>query len=72
MCREQEIVEPHRRLGRVRMTSRILPFYRWRVEEAGGGDGVASETEDVEGGEVDGEAERGFAQVVRYGLRVEG
>ena len=54
------------------MTSRILRFYGWRVEEAGGGDGVAGEAEDVEGGEVDGEAERGFAEVVRYGLGVEG
>ena len=54
------------------MTCRILRFYRRRVEEAGGGDGVAGEAQDVEGGEVDGEAERGFAEVVRYGLGVEG
>lgn len=68
---KEEIIESHRRLGGVRMPVGVLGFDGRGVEEGGGGEGVAEEAEDVEGGEVDCEAEGGFAEVVGYGLGVE-
>jgi hypothetical protein len=64
MRRKQEVVEPHRRLGRLRMSVCVLALYGGRVEERGCADGVACEAEDVEGGEVDCETEGGAAEVV--------
>lgn len=72
MCREQEVVESHRRLRRLRVSVGILRFDGWRVEERGGGEGIACEAEYVESGKVDGEAERRFPEIVLYGLWVEG
>lgn len=72
MCRKQEIIEPHRRLRRVGMTVRILGFNRRRVEEGRRGDGIAGKAKNVESREIYCEAECGLAEVVRYGLGVEG
>jgi hypothetical protein len=64
MRREQEVVEPHSRLRRFGVSVCVLRLYGGRVEEGGCANGVAGEAKDVEGGEVDCEAECGAAEVV--------
>lgn len=72
MRREQNVVEPHRSLRRLRVSVRILGFDRRRVEKRGRGYRIAGEAEDIQRGEVDGEAQRRFAAEVLDGLGVEG
>lgn len=71
MRRKQKIVEAHSRLRRVWVSMRILRSYCGRVEERCSGDRVHAKAENIERGEVYGEAEGGFALVVRNGLWVE-
>lgn len=71
MRREQKVIEPHRRLGSVRVSESILRLDRWREEERGRRNSIAGEAEDVERGEVDCETERRFAKVVFQRLWVE-
>ncbi|KAJ8107166.1 hypothetical protein OPT61_g9050 [Boeremia exigua] len=71
MRREQEVVEAHSRLRRFWVPMRILGSYGRRVQERRGGNSVHAEAEDVERGEVYGEAERRLARIVRDRLRVE-
>jgi hypothetical protein len=69
---KQEVIEPDRRLWRIRMSICILRTDGGRVQKARCGYGIAGEAEDVEGGEIDGESEGRFAEVVMYRLGVEG
>jgi hypothetical protein len=68
---EQEVVEAHRRLRGVGVSVCVLGADCGGVEEACRGYGVAREAEDVERGEIDGEPDGRFAEVVGNGLRVE-
>jgi len=69
--RKQEVIEAHGRLWRIRVPVRVLCLYGRRVEERSRGYRIQAEAEDVERGEVYGEAERRLPRVVRYGLWVE-
>lgn len=69
---KQKIIESHRCNRRFGVSLGILRFDGRGVEERGGGDGVAGEAEDVQGRKVDCKAKGGFADVIGYGLRVEG
>jgi hypothetical protein len=71
MGREEEVIEAHCRLGCFRMSICVLRTYRWRIEEARGGDRVAAEAEYVQGREVYSETDRGLAEVVGDRLWIE-
>lgn len=51
---EEEIVEAHSRIGVARMAVGILLTDDGREEEGSRRDGVAGETEDIEGRKIDG------------------
>ena len=72
VCCEQEVIEAYCCLWGVGMSIGVLRADRGRIEERCGGNGIAAKSEDIQGGKVYGETERGFAQVVGNGLWVEG
>jgi hypothetical protein len=69
-CKE-EVVEAHRRLGCFGMSICILRAYRRGPNEAGCGQSVAPEAEDIQGGEINGEPDGRLAKVIGNGLWVE-
>lgn len=71
MPRKGQIIQLHRRRQPM-MPQRILLSYDRGIEEGGGGGEVGEETQDVDGGKVDGGAGGGLAAVVEDGLGVEG
>lgn len=54
---KQEVVEPDRRLWRIRVSVCILGTNGGRVQEARCGYGIAGEAEDIEGREIDSKSE---------------
>ena len=72
MRRKCHIVGPNRRLGRHGVSLSILSADLGGEEEKAGRQEVEDETEDIDGGEVDGGANGGAAAEVEDRLRVEG
>jgi hypothetical protein len=72
MRREEKIIEANRCLGGFGMSVCVLRANRGRVHKTGCRDGIATEAEDIEGGEVYSETQGGFAEVIGDGLWVEG